>query len=78
MNIPKRWYLGVKIQTQLKYIKQYKIILGNHTFLNDCVTIIPRSPYTKKMIIYGLKEILKMKEHYTTPIHYYATGFLSH
>jgi len=35
----KRLYLGVKTLTQLKYIAQYKIILGNHTFLNDYIII---------------------------------------
>jgi len=39
MNLPKRTYLSVKNQTQLKYITQYKIILGNQTFLNGYIII---------------------------------------
>jgi len=39
MNIPKISYLGVKTLTQLKYIMQYQIILGNYTFLNDYIII---------------------------------------
>jgi len=35
------------------------------------MTIFLRNPYTKKMTIYGHKEIIKIKERYATPIQYY-------